>query len=299
MKIGLIDVDSKIANLALMKISAWHKAQGDSVKWFDPLFDCPDLVYASKIFNFTPDYDYWPSCKIIRGGTGYDIKSRLPGEIENIMPDYSIYPACDYAMGFMTRGCINKCPWCIVPEKEGRLYFVQGWDKIMRPDCRDIVFLDNNALASLDVIRELERIIQYNRAQKRGKTIRIDFNQGLDARFINTSVAELLTNLHWKRFIRLACDTISATESVCLAISNIRRFSPAQEIFIYLLIKEDVSDAETRLRHFDDISGLTFFAQPYRDVNKINSVSKKQRDFARYVNVKGGEIRRKKHLTNI
>lgn len=72
MRVALIDVDSKIPNLALMKASAWHKARGDEVKLYEPLFDNPDLAYASKIFDFTPDYPYMPDCEVLRGGPGYD-----------------------------------------------------------------------------------------------------------------------------------------------------------------------------------------------------------------------------------
>ena len=86
MKVGLIDVDSKIPNLALMKLSAYHKAQGDTVKLYDPLFDKPDLAYASKVFKFTPDHQYWPSCDVIRGGSGYNLETKLPDEIEHLMP---------------------------------------------------------------------------------------------------------------------------------------------------------------------------------------------------------------------
>lgn len=120
--VALVDVDSKIPNLALMKISAWHKQHGDSVKFHDPLFDHPDLCYMSKIFTFTPDYDYAPECETIRGGGGYDLKAKLPfPDYDRIMPDYSLY-GCNYALGRFTRGCPNRCPWCVVPNRK-------AWDK--------------------------------------------------------------------------------------------------------------------------------------------------------------------------
>lgn len=122
MKIGLIAVDSNHPNLALMKISAWHKSQSDSVGWYNP-FDQYDIVYMSKIFSFTPDYGQWiTNTKHIRkGGTGYDIYSMLPEEMEYVTPDYSLYPSIDNktAYGFLTRGCPNKCKWCVVPGKKG------------------------------------------------------------------------------------------------------------------------------------------------------------------------------------
>ena len=136
-RIGLIDVDGgkSFPNLALMKISAWHKAQGDDVSWYNPFDGWYDDVYLSKVFSFTPDYDYYINAtNIHRGGTGYCIdlvdgkevfhKERdheLPYEVEHIYPDYSIYPQLtkDTAFGFLTRGCPRGCSFCIVAGKEG------------------------------------------------------------------------------------------------------------------------------------------------------------------------------------
>lgn len=131
-KIGLIDVDGHAKkkkwgatiypNLALCKIAAWHKAQGDEVVWYEPMYTghC-DKVYISKIFNFTPDVDWSIDAdEVIRGGTGYDIQSKLSDEIDMMQPDYDIYPLLpkDVAYGFLTRGCPNRCKWCVVPRKE-------------------------------------------------------------------------------------------------------------------------------------------------------------------------------------
>ena len=96
MKIGLIDVDShNFPNLALMKISAYHKAQGDDVEWWWG-WGKYDRVYMSKVFDetYTPDIDEpWNATEIIKGGTGYGMDNKLPDEIEHMMPDYSLYPA--------------------------------------------------------------------------------------------------------------------------------------------------------------------------------------------------------------
>lgn len=120
MNVCLVDVDSKIPNLALMKISAFHKQQGDRVKLgYEPLFDDPDLCYASKIFDFTDEPEYMPECEIRRGGTGYDITAKVDiPDYERVMPDYSLY-GCEYAIGRFTRGCPNRCPWCVVPKMDG------------------------------------------------------------------------------------------------------------------------------------------------------------------------------------
>lgn len=124
-RIGLIDVDShNFPNLPLMKLSAWHKKQGDHVEWYDAfngLIEEYDKVYVSKVFSFSPDYEHPIYAKEVQyGGSGYCIqlvdgkevydKSRdkdLPYEIEHIYPDYGLYPKLtqDTAYGFLSRGC--------------------------------------------------------------------------------------------------------------------------------------------------------------------------------------------------
>lgn len=125
MKVGLIDVDSHhYPNLALMKLSAWHKAQGDEVQWWFG-WDQYDRVYMSKVFDDTYSADILEPAnarEIIKGGTGYGLLNALPYDVEHIYPDYSIYPELtkDTAYGFLSRGCPRACPFCIVSGKEGR-----------------------------------------------------------------------------------------------------------------------------------------------------------------------------------
>lgn len=135
MKIGLIDLEKNgFPNIALMKISAWHKKQGDCVEWYEPLWSGHmDRVYISKVFSFTQDYEYFIDAdEIIKGGSGYCISTvdgeevfdktkdvELPGEIEHIYPDYAIYGITDKAYGFMSRGCPRRCDFCHVEAKEG------------------------------------------------------------------------------------------------------------------------------------------------------------------------------------
>lgn len=122
MNIGILAVDSNFPNLALMKISAYHKARGDQVEWYNPLCEY-DKVYAAKVFTFTPDYNYYINTnQIEKGGTGYDIEKVLPVEVDRIQPDYSIYNIdSNLSYGFLTRGCPNRCKWCVVPKKEGKI----------------------------------------------------------------------------------------------------------------------------------------------------------------------------------
>lgn len=127
MRVALHDSDrTRFPNLPLMKLSAWHRAQGDTVERFIALAnDSYDRVYSSKVFSFTAEEPNLPR-GVIRGGTGYGPGPDLPDEIEHIMPDYSLYPAFQASLGFVTRGCIRTCPWCVVPGKEGKIHAAYG-----------------------------------------------------------------------------------------------------------------------------------------------------------------------------
>lgn len=294
MNIALVDVDGmnkrrgkRFPNLALMKLSAWHKSQGDSVEWYDPLFSKPDKIYASKIFTFSPDYtDYaYGDPKPEKGGTGYDVKKALDYEIEYIHPDYSLYPDCDYALGFSTRGCIRKCLWCVVPEKEGEIRIAGDIEQIAGAR-KEVILMDNNFLAAdIEFVREQ---LQKAAALK----IKIDFNQGLDARLMTTEIAELLVNCKWIRFIRFSCDGKQMIKPIREAVKMIRAAKSRREIFCYMLVTDDLADAEMRLRALVDL-GITPFAQPYRDFSGNDKPSPKQRNFAKFANIKGGKLCRK------
>jgi hypothetical protein len=122
MKIGLIDVDGhNFPNLALMKISAWHKAQGDTVEWFFPMSHY-NKVYMSKVFDDSPDFETVINAdEVIRGGRAYDKKIKLPLGIDSMCPDYSLYEIKNKAFGQLTIGCPRGCEFCDVVNIEGRL----------------------------------------------------------------------------------------------------------------------------------------------------------------------------------
>jgi len=281
MKIGLIDVDghSKFPNYALMRISAWHKKQGDSVEWYQPMFSGHmDKVYMSKVFTFSPDYEYYIDADyIIRGGTGYKLYDvNLPDEMEHIFPDYSIYPDCDYAIGFLTRGCIRSCPWCVVPKKEGKLCAYDTWQHIKRPDSKKIVFMDNNVLASEYGIAQIEEMTHAD--------VRIDFNQGIDARLIDRDIAKILANIKWMKYLRVACDTSNMLPVIRQALDYLAEYGlKASKVWSYVLI-EDVEDAHHRIVELDKM-GVIPFAQPYRDFD-TNYVNPEHKRLARWCNMK-------------
>ena len=272
--IGLHDSDATdFPNYALMKISAWHKAQGDTVEWWNPLLTY-DRVYSSKVFTFTEECPYLPE-DTIKGGTGYGIYDELPKEIDDMFPDYSIYPKVDYAIGFLTRGCIRKCPWCVVPKKEGAIRPYRTWREIKRPDSRDIVFMDNNVLACPHGVEQMIDMI--------GKKVRVDFNQGLDARLITPEIADILSRLKWIRQIRMSCDTDAMLDVVLTAIKRLQDCGvKPYRVFVYLLV-QDIESAERRALALRDV-GADAFAQPYRDFTNNTEPDEELKRFARWVN---------------
>lgn len=199
MQVGLIDVDShNFPNLALMKISAWHKAQGDTVEWCLPLSHY-DLVYQSKVFDetYSPDIDFIVNAdKVIKGGTGYGMDNKLPDEIEHIYPDYSLYESVfpwvrHTSIGFLTRGCPRGCKFCIVASKEGRRSYKVADLSEWHRDQPYIKLLDPNILACREHPDLLQQLIN-SRAY-------VDFNQGLDIRLTNERNIALLNQIKVKK----------------------------------------------------------------------------------------------------
>lgn len=190
--IGLIDVDGhNFPNLALMKLSTYHKTRGDTVEWVNPLFGKYDRVYKAKVFDFTPDFNTVINAgEIIKGGTGYDLQNKLPPEVECQCPDYSIYNIADTAYGFLTRGCPRGCKFCIVGKKEGlKSVQVAELDQFWQGQ-KEIKLLDPNLLACKDSAYLLNQL--------KDSGAWIDFTQGLDIRLMNDEFVRLINGLKVK-----------------------------------------------------------------------------------------------------
>ena len=274
MKIALHDADkNNYPNLALMKISAFHKSLGDDVSWNFSLLDEYDIIYSSKVFTFTPEDDYL-SRTVIKGGTGYKTNKNLPDEIEHIMPDYSLY-GIDYSMGFLTRGCSNHCKWCVVPEKEGEIRAHADIEEFAAH--KDVVLLDNNVLASNYGLRQIEKIAKLG--------LRIDFNQGLDARLIDGYVAKLLSKVKWITTLRLACDSQSMIEPVRKAITLLRWYNVAPRRYSVYTLAMDLEETLTRIKFLKGMN-VDPFVQPYRDLKGKIEIKAELKDLARWANHK-------------
>jgi len=263
MIIGLHDAErdhmpgKSFPNFALMKISAYHKARGDTVKWWNALDNSLyDKVYSSKVFDFTSENMYLP-LDTIKGGTGYGLYTELPSEIDNQFPDYSIYPECDYAIGYITRGCPNRCGWCVVPVKEGTIRPYAHWRDIMRHDTNKLVLMDNNVLACEYGIQQLAELVQTD--------YKIDLNQGMDARLVNERIADIIASLKWIKYIRFSCDQIPQVE----AIENVaamleQRGTKPSRLFVYMLVTKDLENADYRVQRLKQLN-ISIYAQAERN----------------------------------
>lgn len=279
MNIGLIDVDrNNFPNLALMKISAYHKSIGDNVEFALPMFTNYEKVYKSKIFTFSKDDNTPFDCEIIRGGTGYSLIEELPKEIDEMQPDYSLYPQIDKktAYGFLTRGCPNKCKWCVVPIKEGSVKPCRDVEEIAINGRTNLVLMDNNILASDYGLGQIEKIIRLK--------YRVDFNQALDARLITEDVAQLLAKVKWLNQIRLGCDTpkqITECERAMQLIDKYR--GKPMQYLMYAMLDNDINECYERVSYFRNNKRVRIVSQPYRDFNNPKHVIPQwQKDMARW-----------------
>jgi hypothetical protein len=272
MKIRLLAPDSKMPNIAIMKLSTYHKQKGDDVDWYSHLFDYQDtdILYISKIFDFTPDVIYFPSkAKIVKGGTGYDIKSKLPKDVEEITDlDYSLYPNCDYSMQFYSRGCIRNCGFCVVREKEGYIYPTKPY--ALNPKGKHIEILDNNFFANpkwRDAIEDLKQTGQP-----------VNFH-GVDVRLLDKEQCEALNELKLYKQIHIAWDFPKI--NLKPKIEEITKYIKPYKLMCYVLIGFN-STQEEDLYRVETLRSLNVdpFVMPFDKSDPY------QKNFARWVNHK-------------
>lgn len=248
MKVGLIDVDSHhFPNLALMKISAYHKARGDTVEWWWG-FGEYDRVYMSKVFDdsYTPDQPEPINAKeVIKGGTGYGLDSALPYEIEHIAPDYSLYSDLteETAYGFLTRGCPNGCPFCIVSKKEGRKSEKVADLREWWSGQKNIVLCDPNILACREHMDLLEQLA--------ASGAWVDINQGLDARLLTRENIEVLKAIKIKE-VHFAWDLMKNSKRIIAGLNLWKRYGKKNRHgkwgTVYVLVNFNTTMAENLYR---------------------------------------------------
>jgi len=211
-------------NLALMKLSAWHKTRGDTVFLNFPLCQ-PNITYASCVFTWNAKRQ--AGLDAIMGGSGIDLKAALEPEIEHLMPDYYLYPNTNFSLGFTSRGCIRKCPFCIVPEKEGGIQpwasIYEFWDRRHKK----VILLDNNLLACPNWRETLSDLAK--------EGIETDFNQGLDIRLLDDEKARYLKSIKAK-VLRFAFDDVVYEKAVCKGIELLlKQGISARKLSFYVL----------------------------------------------------------------
>lgn len=275
--IGLHDADrTNFPNLCLMKLSSAYKAAGFDVSWYDPGLppEHYSKVVSAKIFTFTTNPDTLPESNVIFGGYGYaDGVHKLPDRVEHSCPDYSLY-GLNYSLGFLTRGCIRKCSHCFVPLREGAMRRGSSIEEFVRH--KDVVLMDNNVLGSDYGIEQLDRIIELG--------LRVDFNQGIDARLIDDSVARRLGKVRWLHPVRMACDSDGQVEAVLKATKLLRWHNCTPSRYFCYVLVTDVASAVERIKELKG-AYIDPFAQPYIDMAGTPATIQ-QKQLARWCNHK-------------
>lgn len=285
MKIGLWSDCHHFPSLPLMKLSAYHKSIGDDVHFFMPL-EHYDIVYASKVFSFTPDIDdeyQVKADKFIKGGTGYCISIAdgkevfdekkncpLPNIIEHMYPDYSLYPQYDFAVGFLTRGCPRSCEFCVVGKKEGRCsQQVAELSEFWRGQ-KMIKLLDPNLLAC----KEHEKIL----TQLSESNARVDFTQGIDIRMTNADNIKLLNSVKTPA-LHFAWDNAQEdlTESF-KRFSELTKVKDERKRIVYVLVNfnSSIDDDLYRIYTLRDL-GYTPYVMIYRKETAPREIRRLQR----------------------
>ena len=273
MRVLLVDVDSKIPNLALMKISAWHKAQEDEVGF---AIENPDKVYISCIFTRNAAQakgiaKFYPEAIIDIGGSGVDLKKTLIREIELMKPDYDLYPS-SYSQGYTTRGCIRECEFCIVPIKEGWINEDQHPSEFHDDRFDTCMIMDNNLFAAPQYWQD--KVFDWFIKNK----IKMLSPQGWDIRLLTQQRVEQLKSVKHTGIIHFAWDNIKDEKAVLRGIKLLKDsgFDLKRGVSFYVLagFQSDFEDALYRCEHLKEL-GTQSFVMPYHKKDKrINELAR-------------------------
>jgi len=300
----LIDLDSKkdFPELALMKLSTSHKALGDNVKLvcrptidrkkhgnkstitsIDMFGHKPDKVYIACVFDKNKSKaialgDCYKTSEVVYGGSGLNFDT-LPDDIEHILPDYLLY-GVDYSMGFTSRGCLRRCPFCIVWKKEGKIKDNAPISEFMHPDHKKLILLDNNFTASPKFDENLKFIID--------NSLKVNFNQGLDIRLMTEEKAGLIADTkyyNWtfiSRRLHFAWDFMEAEKDVERGIQFLNNAGiPSRHLMVYMICHYNTDFGQDMYR-FKKL--VEWGCDPYVMIFNNYREDKRLLDFKRYVN---------------
>lgn len=235
--------DAPLHNLALMKLSAWHKAQGHEVELIDHRkIQRFDKVYGS--FIFTWNRHKAEEIKIVYGdkavvsGTGVDVHDKLTNEIDVLKPDYSLFDL-NYGVGFSRRGCPNKCSFCVVPKKEQWKEDTEIKD-IINPSSDLIHLLDNNFTCDPDFPEKVKEI--------NDRDLVVSLQSGVDARTIHEESAMLIGSMNHDGYLHTAWDNPNQERFVLYGIRQLMKYFPKTRIMVYVLIGYNTSLEENMIR---------------------------------------------------
>ena len=269
MNVLLIDIDSKIPNLALMKISAYHKQRGDEVDFY---MKDPDLIYVSCVFKKNREQalglkQFYPNSKIIFGGSGINYNVLDP-EIEFIKPDYNLYPS-SYSQGYTTRGCIKNCPFCIVHNKEGKLTRHQHIKEFYDDRFNKVMLMDNNILVDKEWFFEQSDFILEN-------DLRI-IEHGMDIHYVDKEVAERLSELKFDKTMHFAFDNMKDEKAVLKGIQLLKEagINLKQKVQFYVLAGYNTTHKEDLYRcNLLKKEGTNAFVMPYHKDRFIRKLAR-------------------------
>lgn len=309
MRIGLIDFGGKQVNLALMKLSTWHKQRGDTVilNHFQP--EDVDKVYISVLFNELRDKAAEEALKyenVEVGGTGWDLTTELPADVESCQPDYDLYTVDEIypriggfrgtkgkqdsnrqkklekateivnsGIGFLSRGCVRRCSFCVVPKKEGYLHKVNDLSSLINPRSNIVTIMDANLTANPDVLDILDEVIE--------RKLVINLTQGLDIRTMTPELAEKLSHVRFygsgKGKIHYAWDEMPAEKMVMRGIRTLLKFVAKSRHMCYILVGFNTTFEEDmyRVRKLEEMN-----VDPY--VMRFHTDDPRTNHFARWVN---------------
>jgi hypothetical protein len=271
LKILLYDVDSVLPNIALMKLSTFHKEKGDKVeiikgnsKPTSIKYSKYDKGYASVVF--TKNKALVKDFPFEIGGTGYNIETRLDISIEHLMPDYSLYPENEYSIGFATRGCVRKCSFCFVPKKEGLLCYNANINEFYDPKLKKIMLLDNNIFAYSGYKDIFEQIRKINKPTC--------FKQGMDFRLLTDEKVNELLSIRYDGDYIFAYDSINIRNVIESQMNKFRNKFDDWKLKFFVLVGFDTTLKQDvfRINYLRDLKILPYimryescYDSPYKD----------------------------------